>query len=135
MSQTLRDKSLEITRALPNGAATVTSTSLQLKGETNREFHAGTELEISAPALATGVLADAATVKYHVVQGDAADLSDATVVAAEVIVQTGAGGAGAGAATVRYRPPSTIKKYIGLRIVKSGAGDATGSSATMRMLF
>ncbi len=135
MPQTARDAALEVSRALPNGAATVTSTALQAKNDVAKDFAADTELEISAPAVTTGMLGDAATLKYSVVEGNAADLSDATVLAADVLVQTGAAGAGAAAATKRFRLPSTVKKYVGLRAVKSAAGDATSVSAVMRFLF
>jgi hypothetical protein len=135
MPQTARDAALEVTRALPNGAATVTSTSLQVKADASKDFVADTELEIAAPAVTTAMLGDAATLKYSIVEGNAADLSDATVLAGDVLVQTGAGGAGAAAATKRFRLPSTVKKYVGLRAVKSAAGDATGVLAVLRFLF
>lgn len=134
--KTARDAALEVSRALPNGANTVTSTAgIPVKSDAGMELQADFELEISAPALATGIHADAATVKYHIVHGNAADLSDAAVLAADILTQTGAGGLGSAAATARYRLPSTCKKYVGLRIVKSGAGDATGLTATLSARF
>jgi hypothetical protein len=134
--KTMRDANLEVTRALPNGAATVTSaTAIQVKSEAALELQADVELELSAPALTTALNADAATVKYSIVHGNAADLSDAAVLAGDVLVQTGAGGAGSAAATARYKLPSTCKKYVGMRIVKSGSGDATALSATLSMRF
>lgn len=54
-----------------------------------------------------------------------------------VIVQTGAGGVGAAAATFRFRLPQVTKRYIGFVITPSAnsTGDASGVSATFEPCF
>lgn len=132
---TMRDAALEISRALPNGAATVTSaTGIQIKGATTDEFAAPMEFELEAPSLAVGILADAATMTYSIVHATLADMSDAVVLAGNVLVQTGAGGAGAAAARIRYRAPSNSRAFIGLRAVNSAAGNASTRTAFLRLL-
>lgn len=132
---TMRDAALELSRALPNGAATVTTTAgIQIKGATTDEFSAPMEFEIDAPSIATGLLADAATMKYSIVHATDPAMSDAAVLAADVLVQTGAGGAGAAAVKTRWRAPSNSRAFIGLRAVNSGAGNASTRTAYLRLL-
>lgn len=130
-----KDATHIITRALPNGANTVNSTAIDLELGANADFVGNQELLISAPALATADLPDTKTMKYHVVHDDDSDISDGTVLASEVIVQTGAGGAGAAAATARFRLPSNVKRYVGLRAVNDGTGDASDKDATLEMVY
>ena len=48
---------------------------------------------------------------------------------------TGAGGAGCAAATYRMKPPTNVKRYVGLKATGSASGDATTASATLEVLF
>ena len=75
-------------------------------------------------------------IAYSISQSDNADLSSPTVLYSSVIVQTGAGGAGAAAATYTCRLPVDVKRYVGVRIV-SGAStaDASSVSATLEGLL
>jgi hypothetical protein len=141
--QELRDASLKVTRALPNGAATVTSVSIDT-GLNAGAIGAGVlgnqaiegEYELTAPALATGQLGDAATMKYNIVTADSADLqtNPVTYITA-AITQTGAGGAGAAGQVFRFRLPTTAKRYVGFTATNSAAGNASAASAFLELLL
>lgn len=132
------DLELKNTRALPNGAATVLGAGIEV-GFTDRgdAFPGEVEVKITAPALVVGDLGNSDTMKYSIVTEDvdADGLYDPDVLLADVITQTGAGGAGAAAATWQGRLPfSGVLKTIGLKIVNSGAGDASDKTATLEIL-
>lgn len=127
----VRDLALKATGALPNGAATTYSGGIDLGAG---EHHAKSELLISAPALTTTQQPDAKTLKYSVQHGDDVAFGDAADIAKEVIVQTGAGGAGAAAATFRWKPPSNCKRYVRIKMVGSATGDSSASSVTAELL-
>lgn len=135
MKPFVKDAQLKKTTALPNGAASVTSAALDLGTSSTSEFLAPCELLIEAPALVVGDLANGETMKYDVIHSDNSDLSSPVTLAKEVLVQTGAGGAGAAAAECRYRPATNVKRYIGVKATNSGAGDASDKSMTMSLVF
>lgn len=129
----LRDAELQVTKALPNGAATVNSDSIDLEHSANGVHVADCELLIEAPALATADLPDTKTMTYDVEHSD--DDSSFEDLANGVLVQTGAGGAGAVAAEARVRLPSTVKRYIRVVATNDGAGDASDKSLTAGLVF
>jgi hypothetical protein len=129
----LRDAELQVTKALPNGAATVNSGSIDLEHSTNGVHVADCELLIEAPALATADLPDTKTMTYDVEHSD--DDSSFSDLANGVLVQTGADGAGAAAATARVRLPSTVKRYVRVVATNSGTGDASDKSMTAGLVF
>lgn len=130
------DGELTKTRALPSGASAVTSTAIDLGEDTTGTFVTDCELVINAPAVTTGMLGDAATIKYDIVTSDTSDLTTSpTIIAKEVIVQTGAGGAGAAATEARFRFPTNVKRYVGVRATKSATGDASSVSMTVALRF
>jgi len=135
----LKDASLKLTRALPASTSAVTSTALDTGKTTSLGAQPGeVEFLISAPAVSLAALPDTKTMTYALVQSSAADLSGATVLFDNLIIQTGATGTDpAVAATKRLRLPSDALRYIGLRITPSasGTGDASGVSATLEPLF
>jgi len=135
--QELRDASMKITKALPNGAATATSAAVDLGENTGLRNNAlDVDFLLSAPVLNTTQQPDAKTMKYNIVYADDAALSTNKVTyITTALTQTGAGGAGAAAATFRFRLPSTAKRYVGFEAVGSASGDATGASATLEVLF
>lgn len=136
MGFNVKDANLSLTTALPNGAAAVTSAGWDLGAQSGKQdFLADCELHIESPALLTGDLADAATLKFDVEHAAASDYSDATALAKEVLVQTGAGGAGAAAANARFRLPTTCKRYLRVKATKTGAGDASDKSMTTSLKF
>jgi hypothetical protein len=132
----LRDASLKVTKALPNGADNVTSDAI----DTGVKPGLGTqtldvEYLLSAPALAVADLADAATMTYDILVSANADMSSPTTLIAAAIKQTGAGGAGAAAATYRFRLPSSAARYLAFKATNSGAGDASDKSGTLEALL
>lgn len=130
----LEDKQLTVSTALPNGAATVNGTAMDLgQNHLTGDFVAPAEIVINAPAVAVGQLADTTTLTYDVQHSS--DNSSFSVLMDNVIVQTGAGGAGAAAAEFRGRLPSTVKRYVRLSVVKTGAADASGATATTKLVF
>jgi hypothetical protein len=129
----LRDAELQVTKALPNGAATVNSGSIDLEHSTNGVHVADCELLIEAPALATADLPDTKTMTDDVEHSD--DDSSFSDLANGVLVQTGADGAGAAAATARVRLPSTVKRYVRVVATNSGTGDASDKSMTAGLVF
>lgn len=135
MSLNLKDAKLKKNKALPNGAAATTTDAIDLGHGSGGELVADVEFVINAPALGATPLPDGKTMIYAVVESDNADLSSPTVVYDRVLVQTGAGGAGAVAASKRFRLPTTVKRYIGVRATGSAAGDASASSFNFEALF
>jgi hypothetical protein len=135
MSFQVRDALHTVTRALPNGAAAVTSTALDTETVASGRQLADFEILIEAPAMGTTPMPNAKTMTYAVVTSANADLSGPTVIADAVLVQTGAAGAGCAAATARFRLPTNAARYVGVRATGSASGDATGSSATISFVF
>ncbi|MDE2100060.1 MAG: hypothetical protein KGL39_22590 [Patescibacteria group bacterium] len=138
----VQDANQQITVALPNAASTtVNSTnSLDTMCGSTADFLALSEILITAPALNTTVLPDTKTMTYALLASANSNMAGATVVVNSALVQTGAGSAGAAAATERIRLPTNIVaqggRYIGLQAV-SGANttNAAASSAKLQMLF
>lgn len=131
----LVDAALVKTKALPNGAADVTSDAIDLMNSANGDFQANVELVVAAPALVVGDLADAATMTYDIVHSVNSDLSSPATLLDNVITQTGAGGAGAAAATATVRLPHNVRRYVGVKATNSGAGDASDKSVTLTAKF
>ena len=133
----LKDAQLKLTRALPNGAATVYATpGLDLQ-KTTALGSVPKDLEylLSAPAMNATQMPDSKTMTYSILI-DTVDPVDAssTVLMPSVIVQTGAGGVGCAATNYRFRLPSNATRILGFRAVGSASGDATGASATLEAL-
>jgi hypothetical protein len=131
----LKDVNLKLTLALPNGAATTTSTSIDSGKTTAQGEGKGVELLLTAPALNTTQQPDAKTLKYDILHSDNSDLSSPTVYITTALTQTGAGGAGAAANTFRCRMASDAKRYWGFRATGSASGNASGASATLEPVF
>lgn len=129
------DGNLAVTKTLPNGAANVTSTSLDTGESSTGSNTTPYEFLLEVPALTTGILGDAATIIYDVVTSASADLSGPTTVAKAILTQTGAGGAGAAANSVRFRLPTNAQRYVGIKATKSASGDASALSMTLSMKF
>lgn len=131
----LKDALLKITRALPNGAAAVTSDSIDT-GVSSRGIQPnGVEFLLTAPALNATEMPDGKTMTYDLLGSDNADLSAPSVTMPRVIIQTGAGGVGAAGATHRYRPAANGPRYWGFKGTGSASGNATTASATFEATF
>jgi len=136
MAYTLKDANLAVTKALPNGAAAITSTGIDLGSRTDNDFVADCELLVEAPLLTTADLPDTETMIYDIIGDDNAAMSSPAVVAAAVLTQTGAGAAGDAAAEVRFRVPSDFAhQYIGVQATNSGAGDASDKDVDASLRF
>lgn len=131
MSFLMKDANLKVTKVLPAGALTVTSDAIDLMTSTRGDFLADVEFLLSAPALTVGQLADASTVTYSIEHDTDSAFGTVATLFASALVQTGAGGAGAAAATYRFRLPTTVKRYIRAKAVKTGAADASAASLTL----
>lgn len=137
MSYALKDAELKKTRALPSAASqTVDGAAIDLGHGSFGDFVAPAELKISAPAVTTTMLPNAATLTYSTIHSDNADLSSPSVLHSAALTQTGAGGVGAAADSVVVRPPVDVKRYVGLRIVSSATvTDSSSVSATLEALL
>jgi hypothetical protein len=135
MGFAVKDTALKVTKALPNGAATVYSDGIDLGHGTKGDFLAEVEVKISAPALTTGQQPDAKTLTYTIQHDDAAAFGTVADLYPGVIVQLGAGGAGAAAATFTARLPVDVKRYVRVKAVGSATGDASAASLTFEVLL
>lgn len=135
MAFALKDAKLKVTKALPNGAASITTDGIDLGHGTRGRFLANGELLISAPALTTAELPDGQTITYSVEHDTASGFGTVATLYAEVLKQTGAGGAGAAAAEVRVRPPSNVKRHVRVKATKAGAANASTKSVTVEVVL
>lgn len=135
MTRNMRDALKKVTKALPNGAAAVTSDAIDTEKGTRGEHLQDIELLLSAPALNVTEQPNAKTMIYDIISSANSDLSSPTTVVAAAITQTGAGGAGAAAATYRYKLPTSGARYWGAKATGSASGNATTASLTLEMLF
>ena len=134
----VRDASHIQTKALPASAGSVyTSCVVDLGAKGARDvLKAQLELLISAPALGTTPLPDTETMIYFVQMDSDVAFGSPTSVYGTVLTQTGAGSAGAAAATKRVWLPSDCERYV--RVGATGSttiGDCSGSSVTAEALF
>lgn len=129
----LRDKSLILTAALPNGAAATTTNAIDLESGPASDFLANVEFELSVPALTTGQLADTQTITYTVETSATSDFGSTTLLMSLQTV-TGAGGAGASALTRRFKLPTNVQRYVRIKATKAGASNASTASMTFALL-
>lgn len=134
MGFNLADAELTLTKALPNGAASIVTDGIDLGHGSRGDFLAACELLIQAPALAVGDLANDDTMTYIVEHDDDAAFGTVATLIDKVIVQTGAGGAGAAAAEKRVRLPVDVKRYVRVKVTNSDAGDASDKEVTVKLL-
>lgn len=131
----LGDSQLVITKALPNGAANVTSAGIDTGKSDALGYQAGSfEFQLDAPALTPAEQPDVKTMTYDVIQSDNSDMSSPAALYPSVIIQTGASGAGAVAVSFKFRIPSNAKRYIAVKATGSAPGDASGKSFTLKIL-
>lgn len=138
MTLRVRDRDLEQTAALPNGAASTTTTGFDLGHNSAKQGRllAQCELEIVAPALTTAELPDGQTITYHVEHADDAAFSvNLATEHSTVRVQTGAAGAGAAGATDRVRLPTQCKRFVRVKATKTGAANASAKSMSAALVF
>jgi len=122
--------------ALPAASATTRSAQIDLGSTGGKNARVEDwEIEIQAPALAVGELANAQTVTYGIEHSTASG-SGYAVLADEIIVQTGAGGAGASATSGTFRLPRNTDRYINVVAVASaGGGTPSTQNCTVKLYF
>jgi len=137
-SHNVKDASFVQTKALSNGAGNVVTDGFNLGSLTARGArleHGDCELKIEAPGLTTTQLPDSETMTYSIETDDNSGFSSAKILADKVILQTGAGGAGAAAVTARFKLPSDCEQYVRVKATKTGTGDCSTVSMTVSLLF
>ena len=118
--------------ALPGADGTVYSDAFDLGAESYKGENY--ELEIAMPALTTTHLPNADTLTVNVCAGSTT--TPTAVILGAVSVQTGAGGTGAAANTVRVRLPSNCPQYVRAQFVAAGGtGDMSGEDAVVGLRF
>lgn len=130
----LKDATNIKTKALPDGIASIYTDGIDLGHSANGEWLAGVEFEIEAPILTTTELPDTKTMTYDVEMDTDPLFGSPTTLYAGMLVQTGAGAAGAAAASKRFALPANVERYVRVKASNSGAGDATGKSVTFQAL-
>jgi len=139
-SYNLRDAQMIKSDVLPAAASTTKNGTAIDLGDAltaNGARLALCELLLSAPALTTTILPDTKTMTYSIEACAASDFGSGVVtLAGSCIVQTGAGTAGAAAATFRAKLPTDCPRYIRAKAV-SGANttDASALSMKLELLF
>lgn len=130
----LRDELLKVTKALPNGAASIYTDGIDLGLSANGQLPPNVELLIEAPALVVGDLGNGDTITYVVEMDADSAFGSPTEVYGIVLTQTGAGGTGAAAASKRVALPSDCERYVRVKATNSAAGDASDKSVTATLL-
>ena len=134
-SRNIQDASLIKTKALPNGAATIYSDAFDLMNTARGDFVAPIEFTLTAPALVTADLPDTETMTYSIQLDDDVAFGSPTVYGVTALLQTGAGGAGDATDSLVFALPSTAPRYMRIKAVNSGAGDASDKSLTIEANF
>ena len=116
-------------KSLPAVTGTENSASIDLNA-VDPFIPGKTEFQLVTPALTVVELPNGETVTYGLEDSED-DSSFADVYTLSEALQTGAGGAGAATGTVRFCPPSDVRRYIRVTATTSGgAGDCSGSNMT-----
>lgn len=136
MGTSMRDELLKATLALPDTQGSVKGAAIEIGNTERADFDVRCEAEVVAPALVVGDLGNGDTMTYSVITSETADFNESTVLCRDVIVQTGADGAGAASQAAKVRLPiSGVLKYVGIEIENSDYNDASDKSATLSLLF
>lgn len=130
----IRDTNLLVTKALPAAAATNYTDSIDLRDSAPGVCKMDdAQIEVAIPALPS--LADSKTATFTVQSSDD-DSTFTDHASLAPLVLTGAGGAGAAAATRRYPFPKDIGRYIRVKqAVQSAGGDNTAKSSTVSVVL
>lgn len=132
LSRRLADQNLEVSQTLPAAAANNNSPSLDLGSTRLGPVSDLVELDVFVGA--TGSLADGTTITLTV-QDSADGTNFAALASLATVVRTGAGGAGAGAFTQRFRLPATTRRHLRVNAaVQTGGGNNTASTYGCRLL-
>ena len=130
-SSLLVDAAASASVVLPVGATTTTSGSIDTGNSPTGDFVADVEFDISIPALTATEIPDDELISYDLIVSNNSDLSSPAFLYPGLVVQLGAGGAGAEAASYRARLPNAIPRYIGLQATGTANVSAAGFSASI----
>jgi hypothetical protein len=132
----VKDASLAGTKALPASAGAVYTPTLDLGLGSHGDMLAECELHVNAPALSTTQLPDTKTMTYSVEHDTDPNFGTVATLFPTVIVQTGAGGAGALTADFNVRLPVDVNRYVRVKALGGAAiGDCSGASVLAELLF
>ena len=124
MQRLVADALLTQTKTLPNSEASVNSTGFDLGTQSGQQtFPPGVELLVKACAGHRRARRCGHDDLHGTARG-LVRLLGRHDLAGSVIVQTGAGGAGAAATEARVTLPGNVKRYLRVRATNSGAGNA-----------
>ena len=127
----IKDAALIKSKALPAAGASASTNSIDLQA-VDASFER-IEVEVSIPALPN--LADTKT-NTTTLEDSADDSTFAAIAGLATLVQTGASGTGAAAASRTVRLPSGTRRYLRATCaVTSAGGDSTAKSVTLSLLF
>jgi hypothetical protein len=117
-------------KTLPSAQSTTVYTASMDLNAVTPFIPGNVEFQLVTPALNTTQLPDSRTVTYAL-QDSADDSSFATILTLNEATQTGASSAGAASGTVRFSPPSDVRRYIRVAITTGAStGDCSAASAT-----
>jgi hypothetical protein len=132
MNRQIQDAALTKTTALPAQNTNVNGASIDLEVLNGSQLPEGLQMEVSIPA--TPSLADGQTITATF-QDSADNSSFAAIVGLSTLVKTGAGGAGAAAASRKVPIPNATRRYVRVNYACSAtAGDNTAVSGTFKIL-
>jgi hypothetical protein len=130
-ARNLQDHTLEVVTAWPAAAANVTSEAIDLEQTIGGQVES-VEFELEIEATTTLVDTKVATFKVY----DSANNSSFAAIDPLISTTvTGAAGPVSAAKTVRFRLPSSARRYIAVNCaVESGGGNSTAKNFTLRLL-
>jgi len=132
MSRNRYDTDTTVTTALPAAAANVDSATIDLGTET---FPANESIELVVEIPATTTLVDDKDITLTVKDGAASDtLAAVTGLGTQIV--SGDTGNGSDAATLRWKLPSTIRRYVAVNAaVETGGGDNTDYNFVVKLAY
>jgi hypothetical protein len=127
----LTDVNLQVSHVLPAAAANVSSAGIDLGSVTLGP--AADDLEGVISVDATPSLADAKTI-LAVVQDSADNVTFAPLAGVGILTQTGAGGIGSIAGSLRFKFPPATRRYVNVNAaVLAAGGDNTAASFNLKI--
>lgn len=133
MVRSIKDALLSVTKACPAAGANNNSDSIDLGSVTAEAAPESFDVLITAPALPALVDAKNATITL---QDSADNAAFAAIPGLATFVRTGAGGAGAAAATRQVKLPASTRRYLRFNnAVDAAGGDSTAKSITLDLVF
>ena len=141
MPLNLQDAALNVTGSIASSGTTANTGSINLGLGPFGELATVNEFVIGVPAQTVTQLPNTITFTYDVIASASANLSTPTVIYPSIVVQTGAGGVGAAASTVRFRLPlspggvGTSLNYVGVRATISTGQATAGAVFTLSPVF